>query len=65
MTGQEVFRLIADRYGSATDDFTLSVGHHAKPYPEEPTTIYNLPEFCGFMSLTMREVRAWAEGKES
>lgn len=60
MSSKEIFRLVAERYKDESDDFALSLGHYAKPYPAKPIGIYNLPEFCGYLRLEMREIRALA-----
>lgn len=65
MTAQEAFQLVANRYADKPDDFTLSLGHFEKPYPNQPVEIYNLPEFYGYMAIKMSEVRAWAKGVSS
>ena len=65
MTAQEIFELLALKYADKPDDFRLSIGHMAAPNPDDPITIFNLPEFQAHMSITMAEVRAWAKGAES
>ena len=57
ITAADIFSLLAERYKGKPDDFKLSIGHYETPLPEQSLTIFNLPEFAGYISLTMREVR--------
>lgn len=60
MSVNELLSVLIRHYHDKPDDFVLSIGHHAKPYPEQPTTMFNLPEFCAYCSITMGQVRDWA-----
>lgn len=64
MTAREIFALLGKLYEDKPDDFRLSIGHMEMPAPNDPVSIYNMPEFHGRMSITMSEVREWAKGGE-
>ena len=64
MTGQSLFRLIAERYKAEPDDLVLSIGHYAKPYPERSLGMFNLPEFCAAVALSVGDIRELAAGRE-
>lgn len=61
MTASELFALVAASYHDKPDDYMLSLGHHELPDAARPLGMWNLPEFCAFVSITMREVREWAK----
>lgn len=61
VSAMQIFRLIAARYKHMPDDFVISIGHHAMPFPERPMGPWNQPEFQGYMSLTMRDVLFYCE----
>jgi hypothetical protein len=57
MTSREIWELITARYKSESDDFIVSVGHSALPFPGSPVSIYNLPEIQAFLSLRLGDIR--------
>ena len=64
MTGQELFQVIERWYADKPDDFVISVGHVDRPYPSEPICILNQPEVHATISMTMRQVREWAQQED-
>jgi hypothetical protein len=65
MSAQELFRLVSNRYKDKPDDFVVSIGHHSLQDMTKPMGLWNQPEFVACLSITIREVRAFAEGIES
>lgn len=65
MSAKEIFELVAERYKDKPDDFVLSLGHHELMDKSKPMGMWNLPEFCAYLAISMREVRAFAAGVKS
>ena len=54
--------LLVSYCSDRADDFTVTIGHQVQPFPDQPITIYNLPEIQGDVSITVGTIRRWAEG---
>ena len=57
LTITDILQMLVTRYQDRPDDFAISIGHHQLQDPELPLSIRNLPEFCGYLKLTMGEIR--------
>lgn len=60
LTGQQIWKLLAESYKDRPNEASISFGMWSE-VPREELSIYNMPEFEATMSLTMADVRRYAE----
>jgi len=64
LTAQETFAILAARLQDEPDDLRLSISKMVIPFPDKPLSIHNLPELQALMSISVGDVRRWAQKEQ-